>query len=65
MHLESPLLSFGTLPLLLVCLPSQIKAQNIAIVSTLVYLFLTNLIRGINSVSTLCLRRHLLMQDQT
>ena len=51
MYLEIPILGLGTLPFLLVCLPSQIKARNVAIVTLLVCLFLTNLIRGVNAVS--------------
>ncbi len=53
MRLEIPILSFVVLPLLLLPLPPQIKARNIALITLSLTLFFVNLTRGINSVSLL------------
>ena len=50
MRLELPILSFVVLPLLLLPLPSHLKAGNIALIALGTTLFLVNFIRGINSV---------------
>ena len=50
MFLEVPILSLGVLPLLLLPLPGQLRARNVAVITLVTTLFLVNLIRGINAV---------------
>ena len=50
MFIEVPILSLGVLPLLLLPLPGQLRARNVAVIALVVTLFLVNLIHGINAV---------------
>jgi hypothetical protein len=50
MFLEVLILSLGVLPLLLLPLPGQLRARNVAVLALVITLFLVNLIRGINAV---------------
>lgn len=51
MRTQLPVLSFLSLPLLILPLPWHLRARNIATLTIITSLFFTNLIHGINSVS--------------
>lgn len=51
MRIQLPILSFLSLPLLLLPLPWHLRARNIATLTIFTALFITNLTHGVNSVS--------------